>query len=128
MPVRKGSIDKNFADKAINNIKKYIKPAVAVVGFLGVMYVQNGCETHAWTYQEIVEYSKLKRLEQQKNIEKQAIVKQEYGELFRDAKTLEDSINIYNKFDALRDNIRLKQVSIEDMEKSVEQSKLESKL
>lgn len=128
MSIRKSLIESKFATKTINYIKQYIKPGVAITGILGLVYLQNGCETNAWTYRQIVNHNNKDRIEQQKKLERQKTVKTDYKELFKDAKTLEDSINIYNKFDALRDNIRLKQVSIEDMEKSVEQSKLESKL
>jgi hypothetical protein len=54
---------------------------------------------------------------------------QAYNALFKDAKTFEDSLNVYNNNPYLRKKIRLKPVySLEEMKEAVKQGKLENKL
>lgn len=125
MPARKGSIDGNFATKAINYIKQYTKPALAITGVLGFVYLHNGCNTNAWTYKQITEYNHNQKIEKKKELEKQERIKKEYNALFNGCKTREDTLKVIVNNPVLSKKIRIKYISPQDMEEAVKQSKLE---
>jgi|SRR3989344_3131627 len=140
MPARKGSIDGNFVTKATNYINGLGKriwyskredkvPYIAILSLLSFFYLKNGMENDAWTPREIFENIRIEEKEktQRRENEKKTVI--EYNELFKDAKTFDDSLMIYNNNPVLKKKIRLKQVyTVGEMEEAVKKNKLESKL
>jgi hypothetical protein len=139
MPAKKGSIDKNFVNKSIQYIGDLGKsvwnskaedkvPYIALFGLLTLFYVKNGITTHSWTPKELFEDMKKEQMQKEVNINYKKQIEKAYIDLFKDAKNFEDSLQIYNNNPFLKDKIKLKPVySIEEMEKAVNQSKLERK-
>ena len=140
MPAKKGSIDKNLVRKILDESKEFAKKvwyskaeekALYIVGLtiLSLFYVQNGVKTHSWTPRELIKDMKKDEIKKEIGIEYQKEIEKAYNLLFKDSKTFEDSVKVYNSNPILRNKIRLRPIySLEEMEKVVKQSKLEDTL
>ena len=101
--------------------------SVAVGGSALVLYTVGGVVHNVWTPKQIKEYNEKFRLEQKVYFEHQHTVDSTYTNLFQDAKSTQDSIDIYQKWglpiQLLSPTIQQKEEAIQkwsELEKSLE--------
>jgi hypothetical protein len=103
--------------------ENYVRKGLLIFGGVVLsLYLVGGIFTRAWTPKQMKEYNEMKRIETGMKAEHTSKINYEYKRIFDNAKTFQDSVDIYQKLGL---PIILSKPSFKQKEEAIKQNELE---